>query len=225
LELRRNAHVGPNDAAIGVAVLSATPELRGELERAIAYQLDLRVVGPDDAKQADVVIIEADSPGSGAHDWLHRCAELKAADANRAVIVLDDEPDDAALRCAIRAGANGYLTRCDDLAILPTVVRTVRAGSGWLSSELLLELVSEARPDRRSGRPARVPPSNLSHRERSVLRLLADGSTQTDIANRLFISPHTVRTHVRNLVRKLGAHSRVEAVAVALDAGLIDLDS
>lgn len=207
--------------SIAVAIETDAPLLRGQLTSLFAAEWDLRLVDADDAALADVVLV--DLTGSRAAG-LVACAAIKARDANQAVIVLDGTPDPAALRAAIRAGADGYLSQRDDLPSVAIAVRTVHAGGAWVPSRLLPTLVVETVRVGSNERRATSRLGDLSPRERDVLSMLAAGATQAAIADRLFISSHTVRTHVRNVLRKVGARTRVEAVALALDAGLIDLE-
>ncbi|MDQ1521011.1 MAG: hypothetical protein QOI55_2084, partial [Actinomycetota bacterium] len=115
--------------SIAVAIETDAPLLRGQLTSLFAAEWDLRLVDADDAALADVVLV--DLTGSRAAG-LVACAAIKARDANQAanqaVIVLDGTPDPAALRAAIRAGADGYLSQRDDLPSVAIAVRTVHAG-------------------------------------------------------------------------------------------------
>jgi DNA-binding NarL/FixJ family response regulator len=213
---------GAADAApaVVVAILTAAPETRAEVAGAMLGVPDVRLVDWRDARQADVVIVDV-APSRAAR--LRACSDLKARDAAQRVLAFDDRPDPATLRAAFDAGADGYLSQRDDLARIAVAVRTVAAGGAWIPIALLPSLLVTGGRDHG---PHRIPSrlARLSPRERDVLSMLAAGATQADIAQRLYISPHTVRTHVRNLLRKTGARSRVEAVALALDCGVIEME-
>jgi DNA-binding NarL/FixJ family response regulator len=96
-------------------------------------------------------------------------------------------------------------------------VRRVHAGEPVFSATDLSRLVRQLRGDGGIG-------ADLTGREREVLQLLAQGATTEALADRLYISKHTARSHVRNILAKLGAHSKLEAVSMALRAGLVTVE-
>ena len=112
-------------------------------------------------------------------------------------------------------GVRAWLPKTVDVGQLIRVVRGVHAGEAWLAPELLgrvlTDLVVDASPD---------PLDGLTTRERQVLQCMVDGLTRTEIAQRLRLSVNTVRTHTQNIIAKLGAHSTLESVALALRNGL-----
>lgn len=114
---------------------------------------------------------------------------------------------DAALNDAVRAGARGFVLKSSPPARLEAALRAVAGGGTFVDPELA-SLLS------RDGQLHRL--SSLSGRELEVLELLADGLNGQAIAERLFLSPETVRTHVRNATSKLGARTRVQAVAMVV---------
>jgi DNA-binding NarL/FixJ family response regulator len=114
---------------------------------------------------------------------------------------------DSALHEAVRAGARGFVLKSSPAERLTGALRTVAAGGTYVDPELAGQLAD-------GGELHRL--DSLSARELEVLELLADGLNGQMIAERLFLSPETVRTHVRNATSKLGAHTRVQAVAIVV---------
>ena len=169
-----------------------------------------------DQAEADLVLVDVALPPRGA------TAAMLALQAKRpdvAVVVLadvDDDPDapDAAL-AVLRAGARGYLDRrlraSDVVAALSAVERGEPALADGLAMALLTRLIEMPR-DRTRLRPVRSP---LSDREWEVLDLLEAGLTTTQIAEQLVLSIHTVRSHVKRVLRKLGVHTRADAIIAA----------
>ena len=118
---------------------------------------------------------------------------------------------------AVRAGAHGYVLKARDAEHLIQTVRLVAKGNMVIDPELVGALEDEL--DRAKGRDERA--ATLTAREVEVLQLLAFGNTNKDIADQLFISPDTVKTHLEHIFEKLGASDRTAAVAEALRRGLI----
>jgi DNA-binding NarL/FixJ family response regulator len=163
-------------------------------------------------QQPDVVLLALELQGHRAGFGLDLCRAIVAASPRSKVLCLADEPTTQVVDLALRAGARGVFDLDLSLELLGNALRTVKAGKAWT-------------PVSSNGRDARLRTagtSPLTAREHSVLALLAQGQDHNAIACDLFISPHTARTHIRNVMRKLGAHNRLEAVYLATDAGLLD---
>jgi DNA-binding NarL/FixJ family response regulator len=138
----------------------------------------------------------------------------------RALVLARTDDDDTQLACAA-AGAIGCVPRTLAAPELARAVQHAHAGNVLFSSGVLLRLLHDgaAAPGLRVPRPVRPL---LSARECAALEAVAEGLTVREAAERLSISPHTLRTHIRNAVQKLAARSTVHAVARALQAGLVD---
>ena len=162
-------------------------------------------------RHADVVLLDADLPGDAA---VRLCEELSArADAPR-VVMLSRGSEPSRIADAVRAGAAGWVRKGESLAYLLQVIRGVAEGETWLSpaetGAVLRLLMQEEKQQRDSDRLL----ASLTPREREVLACLAEGAGRQDVAERLHLSANTVRTHLQNLMAKLGVHSTLEAVAV-----------
>lgn len=115
----------------------------------------------------------------------------------------------------LRAGAAGYLSKDLDVDVLPQALEGTRSGEAAISRRLSMRLIEQLRrvPEASTGmRPVKSP---LTPREWEVVDLLYEGRTTEEIADVLVLSTETVRSHIKNLMRKLGASSRAEAVALA----------
>jgi DNA-binding NarL/FixJ family response regulator len=166
-----------------------------------------------ESQRPDVVLMDARLPdGDGASGT----AEVIRRRAGTKVIVLSGDTGIEVIARAVEAGAAGFLAKTTPLQELVDAVRQVLAGAALHSPRLLASVAAHLRHNQE-----RVG-GDLSAREREVLRLLASGTGTQRIADTLVLSTHTVRNHVRNISAKLGAHSKLEAVAIATREGLLD---
>lgn len=132
------------------------------------------------------------------------------------IVMLTGRVDESVLEVAIQAGCRGFVTKDKAASELLGAVRAVGAGEAVIPGPMLANLVSTLRRDGRSADP------ELTAREREVLELLAQGLSTKAMADHLVVSPHTVRNHVQRVIAKLGAHSKLEAVMIAMRMGLVD---
>ena len=161
-----------------------------------------------EARLPTIAVLDAHMPGlSGTAAIRH----LARSTPQCATILYTAYDDPALLMEALDAGARGYVLKDAPLDTLPHIVETVAAGGTYIDPSLA-HIVIERMPDGKSA---------LTRRERDVLRLLADGSTNESIGKALFISPDTARTQLATAMAKLGASTRTQAVALALRKGLI----
>lgn len=139
------------------------------------------------------------------------------------VCVLADEDDERILVDAVEAGATGFVTKESPLSELIGAARTLHAGETLIPSRMLGPLLSWLIQRRREQDEALRRASELTRREREVLALLAEGADNDNIAQALVISPQTARTHIQNVLGKLGVHSRLEAAAFVVRNGILDV--
>jgi DNA-binding NarL/FixJ family response regulator len=188
---------------------------------------DLEVVGEaEDGLQAielaeqtspDVVLMDVRMPDL---DGVEATRRIVRSGSPARVIVLTTYDVDEHVYDAVRAGASGFLLKDVQPTQLVAAIRVVAAGDALLAPSVtrrLLDRFARSLPDR-------APPdslSSLTEREIEVLRLLATGLSNAELAERLFVSEATVKTHVSSVLRKLGVRDRVQAVVLAYDAGLV----
>jgi DNA-binding NarL/FixJ family response regulator len=161
------------------------------------------------ATQPDLVLLDLSMPGL---DGLSALPLLRGAAPNCEIVVLTASGTEENLLAAIRGGAAGYLLKSESPERIAGFLEGVSQGEAALSGPVARRLLEQVRSGRRgSGVPDRIA-SLLSAREVEVLLLLDEHHSTDEIAHRLFISEHTVRSHVKSLLRKLGVSSRREAL-------------
>jgi DNA-binding NarL/FixJ family response regulator len=152
-------------------------------------------------------------------DGVEATAAITAEHAEVAVLVLTTYADDVSIARALRAGARGYLTKDASRADIAAALRSVARGQATFDARVSARLVSglelAADAPARTGGPAL---SGLTARERDVLRLIGAGLNNSEIADRLFVSTSTVKTHINNLFAKLQIRDRPHAVRLAVEA-------
>ena len=167
--------------------------------------------------QPDVVLMDVRMPGMGGIEATHR---IVASGSNARILVLTTFDLDEYVYAAVRAGASGFLLKDVRPADLVDAVRLVADGNALLGptvTQRLLERFAETAPDESIGQAVAA----LTDREREILRLLASGLSNAELAERLVVTEATVKSHVSNVLRKLGVRDRVQAVIAAYDAGLV----
>jgi DNA-binding NarL/FixJ family response regulator len=205
---------------------------RRGLEMVLDEEQDIDLVGQaSDGAEAvakageslpDVVLMDIRMPKTSGIEAARAMKEA-APSAKIVILTISDEEED--LFEAIRAGASGYLLKDIPLDEVAEAVRAVHGGQSLINpsmaGKLLTEFATLARRDEEE-RPQQVPAPKLTDREMEVLKLIARGMNNRDIAKELFISENTVKNHVRNILEKLQIHSRMEAVMIAVREKLIE---
>jgi DNA-binding NarL/FixJ family response regulator len=169
----------------------------------------------------DVILMDVRMPRVSGIEATRTIAETVPS-AKILMLTVSDEEDD--LYEAIKAGATGYLLKEISIEEVATAIRAVVSGQSLISpamaSKLLTEFTSLAKKaDERQA----VPTPRLTDRELEVLKLVAQGMSNREIASELYISENTVKNHVRNILEKLHLHSRMEAVVYAVREKLLDI--
>ncbi|MGO9080495.1 MAG: response regulator [Streptosporangiaceae bacterium] len=206
---------------------------RRGLEMVLAAESDIELVGEaSDGAEAvqkvgevlpDIVLMDIRMPRSSG---IEACRAMKDVVPSAKIVILTNSDEEEDLFEAIRAGASGYLLKDIPLDEVAGTVRAVHGGQSLINpsmaGKLLTEFAGLARRDT-DDRAEEVPAPKLTEREMQVLKLIARGMNNRDIAKELFISENTVKNHVRNILEKLQIHSRMEAVMVAVREKLIEL--
>jgi two-component system, NarL family, response regulator LiaR len=164
----------------------------------------------------DVILLDMMMPRM---DGLEAIVEIKKNWQEAKIIILTSFSDDDKVFSAIRSGAMGYLLKDSTAHDLLQAIRNVANGEGFLSPSIAAKLMREI------NQPTDLPPTKnpLTEREIDILKLLAQGKTNDQIAEELVISERTVRTHVSNILSKLQLANRTEAALYALKEGLASL--
>jgi DNA-binding NarL/FixJ family response regulator len=167
-----------------------------------------------DELHPDVVLMDYRLPDGAGTD---AAARIRATDPDACILLVTGVSESAIVAAALEAGCSGFVGKDRGLDELAAAIRAAARGAAVFPAGLLAAATSRTGPTR-----AR-PGMDLTEREREVLRLLAQGKATDEIAGELFLSHHTVRNHVRNVLAKLQAHTKLEAVIVAAREGLVDL--
>ncbi|MGX6449490.1 response regulator [Patulibacter sp. S7RM1-6] len=188
---------------------------------------DVRVVGEaadggEGAEAArrlrpDVVLMDV---RMGAVDGIEATRRIVAADAGRVVVLTTFDLDEY-VYAALRAGASGFLLKDTRPADLVEAVRVVAAGEALLAPRVTRRLLERFAGDLAPARDDDGAADVLTEREREVLRLVAGGRSNLEIAERLVLTEATVKTHVSNVLRKLDVRDRVQAVVWAYEHGVV----
>lgn len=169
------------------------------------------VVAAASFHRPDVVLMDYELPdGTGADATRRILVDVPTT----SVVMLTSFTDDAVLVGAIEAGANGFVTKHSSPSALAEAVRLAAAGEPVIAPSLLLRLLPRLGGGARTG-------LSVSEREREVLLHVAEGATNQEIAAALHLSPNTVRNHLARIYGRLGARSRLEAVAIAAREGIL----
>lgn len=211
--------------AISVLVVDDHPVVREGLSAFLSVQPDMELVGEarDGAEAVarardllpDVVLIDVVMPSMDGIEATRRIREMSPSTK---VIVLTSFDDDDKVVAAVRAGAAGYLLKEAGAQEVANAIRTVHRGEALLHPGIAAKLMQEvfAGRDREAG--------SLTDRELDVLRLIARGRANKEIASELVISEKTVKTHVSNILAKLHLADRTQAALYAVRKRLVDLD-
>jgi DNA-binding NarL/FixJ family response regulator len=171
----------------------------------------------------DVIVMDVSMPKRGGID---ACRVIKQRVPSARILMLTSSDDEANLFEAVRAGANGYLLKDVPPEEVAAGIRGVFQGQSLLSPLMATKLLTEfAQISQRDTLPAPTPGlelPRLTDRELGILKLVAHGRLNREIAAELFISENTVRNHIRNILDKLQMHSRMEAAMYAVRQRLID---
>jgi len=169
----------------------------------------------------DVVLMDVRMPGVDGIEATRRIAE-KVPTAKILMLTVSDEEED--LYEAIKAGATGYLLKEVSIEEVAPAARAVVAGQSLISPSMASKLLGEfSNLAKRAEERTSVPTPRLTDRELEVLRLVAQGKSNREIAGDLYISENTVKNHVRNILEKLHLHTRMEAVMYAVREKLLDI--
>ena len=203
----------------GIAgILNAAPDIQVIAEAGDGHQA-VELAG---THRPDVTLMDIRMPQLDGIEATHR---IIAAAPDAKILILTTFDLDAYVYEALRAGASGFLLKDTPPRQLMEAVRTVATGDTLLAPAITKRLI--ARFTAHHPLPAASVPKgleNLTDREREVLGLVAQGLTNHEIARRLYIGLGTAKTHVRNLLAKLGARDRVQLVILAYRTGLVETD-
>jgi DNA-binding NarL/FixJ family response regulator len=212
-----------NEEPIRVLVVDDHEILAEGLRRLLDSCADIEVVGvvgtAEESVRAaerlrpDIVLMDHQFPDG---DGVTAVAQIKQEGSQTQVVMLTGSGDDELLaRRAFEVGCAGFISKSRSVDDLLAVVRAAYAGEVLITASMLVRLIPP--PERANDALTNF----LTPRELEVLGVMAEGGSDKETAERLFISLNTARTHTQNIIRKLGAHSKLEAVVIAVREGVI----
>ena len=220
----------PEDA-IRVLIVDDHALFRRGLQMVLEGEPDIDVVGEaSDGHEAidraenttpDVVLMDVRMPKRSGIEATRAIAE-SVPSARIVMLTVSDEEED--LYEAIKAGATGYLLKEISIEEVASAIRAVMSGQSLITPSMASKLLNEfSNLSKKAEARTAMPGPTLTTRELEVLKLVAQGMSNKEIATELFISENTVKNHVRNILEKLHLHSRMEAVVYAVREKLLDI--
>lgn len=217
---------------IRVVIVDDHALFRRGLDLVLSEEPDIEIVGEaGDGVEAvtrtqellpDIVLMDVRMPRATGIDAA-RAIRDTLPDTKVIMLTVSEDEDD--LYEAVKAGANGYLLKEVAIEEVADAVRSVARGHSLISPSMASKLLGEFNVlARRAEERQRVMSPRLTDRELEVLKLVAKGLSNREIASELFIAENTVKNHVRNILEKLHLHSRMEAVVYAMREKLFDVD-
>ena len=199
--------------------------IRDGLEMLLTLEKDFQVVGSAQdgheavelagKKSPDLILMDLKMPGMNG---IEATREIRKKYSNIKILVLTTYDDDEWVFDAIRAGASGYLLKDTPRQKIIEAIRGTVDGKSFVDPAVAGKLMSQVANNQTQ--PASILTDKLTERELDVLRLLAKGMTNTDIAGTLHLSEGTVRNHVSAILEKLGVSDRTQAAVIAIQHGL-----
>jgi two-component system NarL family response regulator len=204
---------------------------RRGLEMVLAQEPDIDLVGEaSDGAEAveratelmpDVVLMDVRMP---RRSGIEAAGQIKDMLPHAKILMLTISDDESDLYDAIKAGASGYLLKEIPIEEVADAIRSVWQGQSRISPSMASKLLTEfANMSKQTSDRPQMPAPKLTDREMEVLKLVAQGMNNRDIAKELFISENTVKNHIRNILEKLHLHSRMEAVVYAVREKLLEI--
>src|SRR5213080_5438214 len=221
----------PEPEKLKVLVVDDHALFRRGLQMVLRQEADIDVVGEAaDGNEAvemaqesmpDVILMDVRMPH---RTGIEATAQIKELLPHVKILMLTISDEEADLYDAIKAGASGYLLKEIPIEEVSDAIRSVWAGQSRISPSMASKLLTEfAAISKATEERPQMPAPRLTEREMEVLKLVAQGLNNRDIAKKLYISENTVKNHIRNILEKLHLHSRMEAVVYAVREKMLEI--
>ncbi len=163
--------------------------------------------------QPDVIVMDIGLPGL---DGIAATQQIKSEFPSVHIVMLTSHQSDTEVVAALAGGADAYCIKGATVDRLVMAIEAAQSGATYLDPQIARQVVQHLRPPQ-----AKPNPMQLSQREMDVLQLMVEGLSNPEIADKLYLSPNTIKTHVRGIMNKLSVDDRVQAAVVALRSGLV----
>jgi len=215
----------PSDVQIRVLIVEDDPMMQLGLEQSLSSAADIAVVGQvedgyravESAKQLkpDVIVMDIGLP---RQDGIAATQQIKSAQPEVHVVMLTSHTTENEVIAALSSGADAYCVKGTSVDRLLTAIHAAYEGASYLDPQVARQVMDHLKPV--VNMESNIV-GQLSQRELEVLKLMVEGLSNPEIAAQLYLSPNTVKTHVRGIMNKLAVDDRVQAAVVALRAGLV----
>lgn len=206
-----------------VLIVEDDPMMQLGLEQSLMAHPQLEIVGQAEdgylgvqaalKLKPDLVVMDIGLPRL---DGIAATQQIKAALPETHVVMLTSHKTDTEIVAALSSGADAYCIKGASVERLLTAIAAAVEGATYLDPQIARRVIENLKPPTASGNTA-----NLSQRELEVLKLMVEGYSNPEIAEKLYLSPNTIKTHVRGIMNKLSVDDRVQAAVVALRSGLV----
>jgi two-component system, NarL family, response regulator LiaR len=216
--------VATTSKPIKVLIVEDDPLIQLGLEQSLSQQPNITVIGIAEdgyigVKMAqelrpDIIVMDIGMPRL---DGISATQKIKAASPNVHIVMLSSHTDDTEIIAALSSGADAYCVKGTSTESLLAAFVAAMDGATYLDPQVARKVMDHLKPP--------TQPENTSHlsqRELEVLRLIVEGKSNPEIAKVLYLSPNTIKTHVRGIMNKLSVDDRVQAAVVALRSGLVN---
>lgn len=213
------AHV----AVLRILIVEDDPMMQLGLEQSLMAHPQLEIVGQAEdgylgvqaalKLKPDLVVMDIGLPRL---DGIAATQQIKAALPETRVVILTSHQTDTEIIAALSSGADAYCIKGASVERLLSAIAAAVEGATYLDPQIARRVIDNLKPPSPSGNAA-----NLSQRELEVLKLMVEGLSNPEIAQKLYLSPNTIKTHVRGIMNKLSVDDRVQAAVVALRSGLV----
>ncbi len=218
-----SATLPPDFPALKVMIVEDDPMMQLGLEQTLSDYPQLTLVGlVTDGYQAvemaqklspDVIVMDIGLP---RQDGIAATQQIKALMPNVHIVMLTSHITETEVIAALSSGADAFCIKGTNVDRLIAAIAAAQEGATYLDPQIARRVIDHLKP------PATISPvGQLSQREMEVLRLMVEGKSNPEIAAELYLSPNTVKTHIRGIMNKLAVDDRVQAAVVALRAGLV----